>query len=41
MKKIKLKPIDMRLGREFPIPEYATTGAAGMDIRACMDVPVE
>lgn len=41
MKKIKLKPIDMRLGREFPMPAYASTGAAGMDIRACVDVPVE
>ena len=41
MKKIKLKPIDSRLGREFPLPGYATTGAAGMDIRACVDAPVE
>jgi dUTP pyrophosphatase len=41
MKKIKLKPIDSRLGREYPMPGYATTGAAGMDIRACVDGPVE
>ena len=41
MKKIKLKPIDRRLGREYPMPGYSTTGAAGMDIRACVDGPVE
>ena len=41
MKKIKLKPIDSRLCREFPMPGYATTGAAGMDIRACLNEPVE
>ena len=41
MKKIKLKPIDRRLGREYPMPGYATMGAAGMDIRACVDGPVE
>ena len=41
MKKIKLKPIDSRLGREFPMPGYATSGAAGMDIRACLNEPVE
>ena len=41
MKKIKLKPIDSRLGREFPMPGYATSGAAGIDIRACVDGPVK
>ena len=41
MKKIKLKPIDRRLGNEFPLPGYASAGAAGMDIRACVDEPIE
>lgn len=41
MKKIKLKPIDRRLGSEFPLPGYASAGAAGMDIRACVDGPIE
>ncbi|HET8551126.1 MAG TPA: dUTP diphosphatase [Gammaproteobacteria bacterium] len=41
MKKIKLKIIDQRLGREFPLPDYASEGAAGVDLRACLDVPLE
>ncbi|HPQ96739.1 MAG: dUTP diphosphatase [Thiothrix sp.] len=32
--------LDPRLGREFPLPAYATTGAAGMDLRACLDAPL-
>lgn len=39
MKKIQLKLIDERLGREFPLPDYATEGSAGLDIRACVDEP--
>lgn len=30
---VKLKQLDDR----FPIPEYATSGSAGLDLRACMD----
>ncbi|HET7570780.1 MAG TPA: dUTP diphosphatase [Gammaproteobacteria bacterium] len=41
MKKIKLKIIDERLGRDFPLPDYASEGAAGVDLRACLDVPLE
>ena len=40
MKKIQLKLIDDRLGKDFPLPEYATPGSAGMDIRACIDQPL-
>lgn len=35
-RKIQLKIIDPRLGREFPLPAYATTGSAGVDLRACV-----
>ena len=35
---VKLKLLDARLGREFPLPDYATAGAAGMDLRAMIDV---
>lgn len=38
-KKIELKILDKRLGSEFPIPDYATQGAAGVDLRACVDGP--
>ncbi|RKZ46644.1 MAG: dUTP diphosphatase [Gammaproteobacteria bacterium] len=41
MKNIQLKLIDKRLGNEFPMPEYATPGSAGMDISACLDESVE
>lgn len=34
---IQLKILDSRLGNEFAIPDYATAGSAGMDLRACID----
>lgn len=37
MQAIELKILDTRLGREFPLPGYATEGAAGLDLRACLD----
>ncbi len=37
MKKIQIKLIDKRLGDEFPIPDYATKGSAGLDLCACID----
>ncbi len=37
MKKIQLKILDPRAGTEFPLPEYATDGSAGLDLRACID----
>lgn len=37
MKKIQLKILDQRLGNEIPLPEYATEGSAGLDLRACID----
>jgi len=36
-KKIELKILDPRLGEAFPLPDYATTGSAGLDLRACID----
>lgn len=41
MQKIQLKILDARLGDEFPMPHYATDGAAGMDMRACVDGPLK
>jgi len=37
MKQIELKILDPRIGKEFPLPEHATPGSAGMDLRACID----
>lgn len=39
-RKVELRILDPRLGREFPLPEYATMGSAGMDLRACIDGPL-
>jgi dUTP pyrophosphatase len=41
MQKIQLKILDARIGKEFPLPAYATGGSAGMDLRACLDAPLE
>ena len=32
--------LDARLGRDFPLPEYATAASAGMDLRAMVDAPL-
>jgi len=40
MKTVQLKLLDARLGREIPLPDYATSGSAGMDLRACVDEPL-
>jgi len=37
MKKIQLKLLDDRIGQSIPLPEYATSGSAGLDLRACLD----
>ncbi|MBS0877889.1 MULTISPECIES: dUTP diphosphatase [unclassified Tatumella] len=40
MKKIDIKILDPRVGKEFPLPAYATAGSAGLDLRACIDEPM-
>ena len=37
MKSVQLKILDKRIGNEIPMPDYATPGSAGMDLRACLD----
>lgn len=37
---IQLKILDERLGNSVPLPEYATPGSAGLDLRACIDEPL-
>jgi dUTP diphosphatase len=38
---LKVRVLDARLGGEFPLPTYATAGSAGLDLRACLDQPLE
>ncbi len=40
MNKIQLKILDQRIGRELPLPAYATDGSAGLDLRAVLDAPL-
>ena len=37
MKKIEVKILDDKVGKEIPLPSYATDGSAGVDLRACLD----
>ena len=41
LQKIQLKILDDRVGKQFPLPEYATDGSAGVDLRACLEQPLE
>ncbi|MGD2166944.1 MAG: dUTP diphosphatase [Gammaproteobacteria bacterium] len=41
MQAVELKILDPRVGSEFPLPERATDGSAGVDLRACLDAPLE
>ncbi|MCK5394471.1 MAG: dUTP diphosphatase [Gammaproteobacteria bacterium] len=41
MHKIQLKILDPRIGDNIPLPEYATDGSAGMDLRAALDETTE
>lgn len=41
MHSIQVKILDKRLGDEFPLPDYATPGSAGIDLRACVEVAME
>lgn len=38
--KLKIKPLSPKIGKEIPIPYYATAGAAALDLHACIDTPV-
>ena len=40
MSRIQLRILDPRLGKDFPLPDYATAGSAGVDLRACVDAPL-
>lgn len=38
---LQVKILDPRVGDTIELPSYATEGSAGMDIRACMNAPLE
>lgn len=38
---VKMKILNPKIGTEIPLPSYATDGSAGLDLRACIDEPLE
>ncbi|MEH6492025.1 dUTP diphosphatase [Halopseudomonas sp.] len=41
MHALQAKVLDPRLGAEWPLPAYATTGSAGLDLRAMLQEPLQ
>ena len=39
--KVLVKILDSKIGTQIPFPEYATLGSAGLDLRACLDTPLQ
>jgi len=38
---VQIKILDSKIGKDIPMPEYATNGSAGLDLRACLKAPLE
>lgn len=41
MQTIQLKILNPLIGKEIPLPHYATEGSAGLDLRACLKEPLQ
>ena len=39
--RVEFRCLDERLGRDFPLPDYATAHSAGLDLRAMIDQAIE
>lgn len=40
-RRLQVRVLDARIGRDYPLPRHATEGSAGVDLRACIDAPIE
>jgi dUTP pyrophosphatase len=40
-RRVELKILNPRVGREIPLPKHATSGSAGLDLRACLEAPLD
>lgn len=38
---VQIKILDERVGNTIEIPKYATVGSAGLDLRVCIDAPLQ
>ena len=41
MQRIQVKILDEKVRDQYGLPEYATQGSAGLDLRACLDKPLQ
>jgi len=41
MQKIQMKILNPRVGKDCPFPAYATEGSAGLDLRVCIENPLQ
>lgn len=41
VRSVELKILNPRIGKDLPLPKRATAGSAGLDLRACLDAPLE
>jgi len=40
-RRLQIRILDARIGSDYPLPQYATPGSAGVDLRACIAAPLE
>ncbi len=40
LRALQVRILDVRIGNDFPLPAYATSGSAGLDLRACVTTPL-
>ncbi len=40
LSQVQIRLLDKRLGDTIALPEYATSGSAGLDLRACIEAPL-
>ncbi|MBU2810358.1 dUTP diphosphatase [Acidithiobacillus thiooxidans] len=40
MTNLQIRILDPRIGKQWPLPHYASADAAGMDLRVCLDEPL-
>jgi dUTP pyrophosphatase len=40
-KSIQIKILNSKIGQAIPLPDYASSASAGLDLRACIDAPLQ